>query len=654
MNRILDSIIESESENVFKRSLSLLAVIVLLSQLMVISSATAADLTTKYRVYEENRPIMEYATLDKAKIHATKLRNSHIELISNRSWLWDNFPRYRVYQNNTTLPQWQFATLEEAKKIAKLYSNSSIRDMKANGWVWHSYVIPKQQFKLMQNDTVLANWIFNDLESAQKEAKKWSNVHIIDLGSNQWVWDNITDERKAQLRSGDPIYRIYIAGETQDNWNYGYLEDAIHEAQLHDNSIIYQTKKNKEVYNNLKSNEVYQNDRLIKRFIRLDDAIQYAKNFANTSIRVHNRDIWSSYPYYRVFQNDKLIKGFNDHKEALKVAQTYANASIVTLHDEILWDNKRELIFLAWNGSSRPDTIQSHVTTTMGLDIVSPTWFELSSADGSMKDTSDKETVEKLKNQSFAIHPLVHNQFDSKLTTAFLKDPLAQTKFITTLMNKASLLGLDGLNIDFESIAGKDRDAYTNFIRNLTAAGHAKKLIISIDLPRGSLRWNHLTAFDHTKLAEIVDYIITMTYDQHYSGSPTAGSVAGLQWTETGIQEFLSYGIPREKLLLGIPFYVREWIYDAQGNLTGNRALVMKNIPALMASKKTTAVWDASFNQYKISYVENDLTYVFWLEDENTVQARLKLAKKYDLAGVASWRLGHEYAAIWETMIKNK
>jgi spore germination protein YaaH len=639
---------------VFKSSLGLLIAIVLLSQLFVIPSASAADLTTKYRVYEENRPIMEYASLEKAKIHAAKLRNSHVELISNRSWLWDNFPRYRIYQNSTTLPQWQFATLEEAKKIAKLYSNSSIRDLRAGGWVWDSYVKPKRQFKLMQNDTALATWIFDDLASAQKEAKKWQNVHVIDLSTNEWVWDNISEARKAQLRDSDPIYQIYINGETQDNWAYGYLEDAVHEAILHDDSIIYQTKKNKEIYNNLKTNEVYQNNRLIKKFIRLDDAIQYAKNFGNTTIRVNGRDIWSNYLYYQIFQSDKLIKRFNDFHAALKIAKTYANVSIVTLEDEIIWDNKRELIFMSWNGETKPATIQSSVTSTMGLDIVSPTWFTLESADGTMEDTSDQETVNRLKNESFSIHPLVHNQFSSKLTTTFLNDPKAQAKFITTLINKASQLGVQGLNIDFESLAGKDRDAYTAFIRNLTAAGHAKKLIISIDLPRGSLAWNHLTAYDHTKLAEIVDYIITMAYDQYYSSSPTAGSVSGLQWSETGIQEFLSYGIPREKLLLGIPFYTREWVYDAEGALTGNRALIMKNIPALMASKLTTAIWDASFNQYKISYVDNGLTYVFWLEDEKTIQARLELAKKYDLAGVAAWKLGHEYDSLWQTMIKNK
>ena len=73
-----------------------------------------------------------------------------------------------------------------------------------------------------------------------------------------------------------------------------------------------------------------------------------------------------------------------------------------------------------------------------------------------------------------------------------------------------------------------------------------------------------------------------------------------------------------------------------------------------MASKVTTTVWDETFQQYKITYVENGVTHVFWMEDANTVKARLDLAKKYDLAGVAAWRLGHEDPSIWQTMIQNK
>jgi spore germination protein YaaH len=241
------------------------------------------------------------------------------------------------------------------------------------------------------------------------------------------------------------------------------------------------------------------------------------------------------------------------------------------------------------------------------------------------------------------------------LTSQFLANPAAQQKFIRALVDKAADLGVEGLNIDFENLSGKDRAAFTAFIQSLTSAAHEKGLIISIDLPRGSVKWNHLTAFDHEKLATIVDYIITMTYDHHYSGSDKPGSVAGLAWTEEGVKEFLEYGIPRDKLLMGIPYYVREWkINGTTGALESNRAIYMKDLPALIATKKAVSSWDTQFQQYKVEYEEAGYQYVFWLEDEETVQARIDIAKKYDLAGVAAWRLGYETTEVWNSILPKK
>lgn len=631
-----------------------LAAFVLLMQLVMAWPVSAADLTTKFRVYEENRIVKEYATSSQAIAHASKLRNSHVEQIGTGNWVWDNIARYRVYQYDTTKPEWQFTSLDEAKQLARYLTNSSIRDVQAGGWVWHNYTIDEARYKLMQSSNFLPNWLFADLDSAKKEAAKWPNSHIIDLQSGDWVWDNMTAEHKDAQRAGAPVYQIYIAGFTEDKWKFGLLEDAVRAAQTMEGAVVYHIAYKRQVYANKMPFEVYQNGKLLNSYNTLSEALAYAKQWTNGTIKWENKEIWNNYPYFRVLQNGKSIKEFHNFKNALHYAMYYTNASIVTLHDQTLWDNQRELLFLAWNGSSSSEAIRSQVSQTMGLDIVSPTWFQLDKADGSLRDTSDPATVRWLKERQYAIHPLIHNQFDSKLTSAFLADSAAQTRFIGALVDRLAQLGVDGVNIDFESLAGKDRDAYTAFVRNLTAAAHAKGLTVSIDLPRGSVSWNHLTAFDHAKLADIVDYIITMTYDHHYSGSPTAGSVAGLQWVEQGIEEFLAYGIPRDKLMLGIPYYTREWRIDASGALVGNRALLLKDIPALLASKQTTSTWDERFNQYKITYQEDGLTRVFWLEDDKTIAARLELAKKYDLAGVAAWRLGHEDAAAWDTMIKNK
>jgi spore germination protein YaaH len=250
--------------------------------------------------------------------------------------------------------------------------------------------------------------------------------------------------------------------------------------------------------------------------------------------------------------------------------------------------------------------------------------------------------------------PLVHNQFDKKMTTAFLQNKSAQQTFINQLVGRLVQLGASGVNLDFEEVAATDRAAYTSFVTSLSKAVQAKGLLLSIDLPRGSISWNHQTAYDHAALAAVVDTIIIMAYDEHWSGSKTPGSVAGLNWTEEGIKQFLSYGIPRSKLMLGIPFYVREWKLDGTGKLVGNRAIYMKEIPQLIADTGANGVLDPESGQMKYTYKKDSFTYQFWAETEATVKARINMAKAYDLAGVAAWRLGYESSDLWPMMLQMK
>ncbi|WP_282935513.1 glycosyl hydrolase family 18 protein [Paenibacillus sp. RC67] len=624
------------------------------------SAMAAADKTSKYRVYQDDRILLETSDYKSAENYAKQFTSSHVEDISSRKWLWNNYPRYKVYQNGKSSSSWEFATLDQAKREAANWTHASIRDLQSDGWVWNNY--PKYQ--VYQGDATMSSWEFATLNDAKAEASKWGNAHIIDLTTHQWVWDNLSASSKTELRaSSDRIYKVYQGTSTNDDWSFAYLEDAINESLKWSNStVINSTKGNQIVFSNVKTYKVYQYSQYLDSFLNVDDAIRYAQQFSHTNIVNDDPSnsgskpvIWSNYPYYQVYQSDSWISDSSSLTNALNYAMGYSNASIRLLDDGTkIWDNFSKLQFWGWNGSSSNDTIRSQVNTTSGLDVVSPTYFTLADASGGLTDTSNKDTVAWLKSQGYAVQPLVSNQFDASLTTQFLSNASAQTKFINALVTKAASLGVNGLNIDFESLSGKDRAAYTAFIQKLTDAAHQKGLLISIDLPRGSVKWNAQTAFDHEKLANIVDYIITMTYDQYWKGSTEAGSVAGLQWVEEGIQEFLSYGISRDKLIIGIPFYVREWQIDSAGNLVNNRALLMKDLPALMASKNATKTWDDTFKQYRVEYTQDGYTYVFWLENEDTVKARLELAKKYNLAGVAAWRLGYDTSDLWKTMIQEK
>lgn len=613
--------------------------------------AAVTDKTTRYRVYQNDRLLTESADYNNALNTAKSFSHSHVEEIGSRKWLWDNYPRYQVYQLDITLPGWTFSALKDAQAEAAKWGYASVKDLQSPGWVWNNY----PRYRIYQGDITLGSWEFTAWDAAVEEAKHWAESHIIDLSNNRWVWDNISSQRKQELRSGSPAYQVYQSKYTTDAWKFSYLEDAVNEALKWGGSTVVNTQNsNKTVYSNMKPYKVYQGDTYLDEFVSLDDAVSYALLWAGASIRLDGRSIWSNAPTYTVYQNDKQINGFFTIPDALIYAVQYSNASIRRADGVKIWSS-RMLLFWGWNGSANDDTVRKQIASTAGLDVDSPSWFQLADAEGNLKDTSTKESADFLKQQGFKLHPLVSNQFNAELSSQFLANAGAQDHFITALVDRAAELHTDGLNIDFESLRGSDRAAYTEFITKLTAYAHDKGLKISIDLPRGSIKWNHQTAYDHEKLGAIVDYILTMTYDQYYSGSSTPGSVAGLQWVEQGVQEFLTYGIPRDKLLIGIPFYVREWTVDGNGNLTGNRALYTKDIASLIESKHPTATWDDQFNQYRMEYTdENGQRHVFWLENEDTVKARAELVKKYDLAGLAAWRLGQEPPQFWQTLIREK
>lgn len=615
--------------------------------------SAAGDLTSKYRVYQNSKPLKEFANKNQAIAYAKYFNNSYVEQIGNRALVWEGFASYKVYQEGHSTPSWEFTRLEDAIALAQSMESTSIRKLSDGGWVWDNYP-DHAGYTLYQGDKTLPNWTFETLEEAQAEAKKWANAHIIDNDTNRWVWDNIPEERKAELREGEETYRVYQGSKTLSGWGFDFLQDAVNEALKWANSTIVNTKKLTTVYENTFSYTVYQQGEKKSAHPSLNAALLAAAKLTDAAIEWNGQQIWSNEPYYEVHQTGKLVRTFNSPVEAISFAKYFENAEVVTLDGVRMWDNIKKLLYLGWNGSSNHNTIVSQVSNTQGLDIDSPTWFYLQDASGTLKDDSNKATMEWLKKQGLEVHPLVHNQFDAKLTSAFLADSAAQKKFIDALVSRLVALGADGVNIDFESVAAKDRDRFTAFVKGLSEAARAKGLTVSIDLLRGSVAWNHLTAYDHEKLHQYVDYVMIMAYDQFYSGSDSPGPVSGLGWAEQGVEEYLSYGIPRSKLVLGVPFYIRVWEVDASGKLLSNRAVWMKDIGKALEDAEVTSSEDSRYGLQKFEYKKDGKNYVFWLENIDTVKSRVEIAKKHDLAGIAVWRLGYEPAELWTELLRMK
>ncbi|WP_274365273.1 glycosyl hydrolase family 18 protein [Paenibacillus thermotolerans] len=640
----------------WKSAARLTLVLSLLAGAVTPGAASAAeDRTSKYRVYQKDQTLKEFSDRNQAIGYAKAFDYSYVEAIDNRGVIWDNMPKFKVYQKDFSKPEWEFATLKEAVSEAKKWGNASVRELSSGGWVWDNYD-RNPGFDLYQGEKTLPQWHFATLDKAKAEAKKWGNAHIIDRSNNRWVWDNIPAEQKQDIRqNGAKRYRVYQGANTKDDWTFALLQDAVNESLKWADSYIVNTERNDAVvFRNELRYVVYQGDQKKSSFAALPSALNYAGKLENARILWDGRAIWTNAPYYRVERDGAMLKEFHSFRQAAAYGRYAKNSYIVTLDGMRLWDNLRELIYLGWNGSVKASAISGQVSQTQGLDIDSPSWFSLADATGKLKDDSDPAALQWLKSQGIEVHPLVDNQFNSKLTTAFLSDEAAQKRFIDALVGRSVELGVEGINIDFESMAASDRDKFTAFVAALAKAAHAQGLTVSIDLLRGSVLWNHKTAYDHAKLHEHVDYVIIMAYDQFWKGSESPGPVAGLDWVEGGIEEYLSYGIPRSKMMLGIPFYIRVWELDAAGKLVSNQAVFMKDIQSFLADGTYTAAMDQQYGLMKFDLKKNGKRYVFWMEDIETIGKRIDLAKKYDLAGVAAWRLGYEPAELWTEMLRAK
>ncbi|TGV31235.1 glycosyl hydrolase, partial [Mesorhizobium sp. M00.F.Ca.ET.186.01.1.1] len=200
----------------------------------------------------------------------------------------------------------------------------------------------------------------------------------------------------------------------------------------------------------------------------------------------------------------------------------------------------------------------------------------------------------------------------------------------------------------------EDKERLVQFVRELTPYLHQQGLTVSIDVTIKSNAKTWSMFLDRKALAEVVDYMAVMTYDEHWAASPKAGSVASLPWVEAGLQGVLEE-VPNEKLLLGVPFYTRLWTEAKQADGTvkvSSKALSMPRAQEWIAERKLTPVLDKASGQQYVEYRDpkDGNVYKMWLEDVSSMAKRMELVKKYDLAGVASWRRGFEVPEIWPTI----
>ena len=282
-----------------------------------------------------------------------------------------------------------------------------------------------------------------------------------------------------------------------------------------------------------------------------------------------------------------------------------------------------------------------------GINVVSPSFYEIT-ASGDIDSNigrNGKNYVEWAHANGYKVWPMVSNSELGSLDAVsnLLSTYENREYLIDNILDELIDAGVDGVNIDFENMYQKDKDNYSRFLIELAPRLREAGLTLSVDVtaPDGSETWS--LCFDRNVIGQVADYIIFMGYDQNGVSATKAGTVAGADWVELNIKKFLGQeGVSKDKLILAMPFYTRLW-KETDGTLTSS-VVNMRSVTIPDGVEKT---WDENTKQYYIEYEQNGTTYKMWIEDEESLKAKLNLVNQYDLAGGAFWSKDRESNTAW-------
>lgn len=317
-----------------------------------------------------------------------------------------------------------------------------------------------------------------------------------------------------------------------------------------------------------------------------------------------------------------------------------------------------EPIVLTWEAvySFNPNTESIGPMDT--LNVISPTWYELSDSDGNITSMASQDYVSWAKSRNYEVWALVSNAFDIDRTHAFLYNADARERFIQYMLEEAAKYGYEGINIDFENVYMADKDALTHFVNEFAYHTRKNNITLSMDVTvmGGSDNWSK--CYDHEKLGAIVDFLVIMTYDEHWASSPISGPVASYDWMLYHMKQLAEVVSP-EKLVMGVPLYTRVWrefpsTEKANTITTRSSAIGMEAQNNLIAKYNLTPIWDDVDKLYYATFFEEGNQVKIWIENAETIEAKIEIIDLLGLKGVAAWRRGFETPDIWSVFEKLK
>ncbi len=299
------------------------------------------------------------------------------------------------------------------------------------------------------------------------------------------------------------------------------------------------------------------------------------------------------------------------------------------------------------------DSYNSMVSNSNYLTGIAPFLFSVD-AYGNVTGNQSQEAVAFARSRGLKALALVHNlssgDFSASNVHNLLSYQVNRRRAIQGILGIMKGYGYDGVNIDFEAVPARDREVLSTFIQELAAALKPGGYLVTISMPAKAFEdysssWGG--AYDYRTIGQYADMVMLMTYDEHYRlGQP--GPVASVGWVEDVIR-FTIGRIPKEKVLIGIPAYGYDW----PGN--GGPASTVTYDSAMSLARRLGIAprWDDSAKVPYFTYWDRSGLRKVYYESAYSLDYKLQLVKKYDLRGVAIWRLGFEDPRTWQVISAN-
>ncbi|MCR4590607.1 MAG: hypothetical protein K5668_07290 [Lachnospiraceae bacterium] len=307
-------------------------------------------------------------------------------------------------------------------------------------------------------------------------------------------------------------------------------------------------------------------------------------------------------------------------------------------------------IVLGWHQVTNKDAnngVYDILIKDTPLNVLSPTWYALSDTEGGFTDLSSPDYVKAAHDAGKQVWAVIDNFNCTDFSAASgTEEVLSYTdkrqRLTDALVESVKASGADGINVDFENLAGETGVDFAQFIKELSVKAHGAGLLLSVDnyVPEA-----HSMHYYRGVQGKVCDFVVIMGYDEYNAASTEPGPVASLDYVENGIEKTLTE-VDASKVINGLPFYSRIWETD-NGAVKGTRALPMTEAAETLAAHNVTPAWDDGSGCNYGEYESEGSLWRLWLEDRESMNAKLSMMDGYSLAGAAFWKLGLEDSSIW-------